>query len=142
MGLHGLLLERTLSPSEWQEIIVETEARWPGHWTPQMAVSFFSDLREFSAVDVWSAWNALNDSGREFPPNGSLLRSGAIDQRRDAAKRELWDRPQLVNPDGTVTWQTYALRTFGKPVGLSEAVQIEHRRWEGCRSPLCDIHTS
>ena len=129
-----------MTPSEWQEIIVETEARWPGHWTPQQAVSFYTDLREFDAIDVWAAWNTLNDSGREFPPNGSLLRSGAIDQRRDAAKRELWDRPQLVNPDGTVTWQTYSLRTFGKPVGLLDAVRVEHEVLGGCRSPLCDIH--
>ena len=129
-----------MTPAEWQEIVVETDKRWPGHWTPDQAVAYYQDLREFDAVDVWSAWNALNDSGREFPPNGSLLRSRSIDERRAAAKRELWNRPQLERQNGTVSWQTFATGTYETPVGLWEAARLEHETWSGCRSPYCDIH--
>jgi len=128
-----------MTPAEWQDLIVETEKRWPNQWTPDQAIAFYHDLREFDATDVWAAWNALNDSGREFPPNGSLLRSRAIDERRESAKRELWERPQLANPDGTITWQTYAKQTYGERVGFWDAVRIEHQTLV-CRSPLCDIH--
>ena len=129
-----------MTPGEWNDLLVETEKRWPNQWTPSQAVAYYQDVREFEPTDVWSAWHALNDSGREFPPNGSLLRSRAIDERQASARRELWDRPQLVNPDGTVTWQTYAMKTYGKPLGLGDAVRIEHSRLQACRSPLCDIH--
>ena len=130
-----------MTPSEWQEIVVETDKRWPGQWTPAQAVAYFTDLKEFDTTDVWSAWNRLNDSGREFPPNGSLLRSKAIDERRTSAKRELWDRPQLVRSDGVITWQTYAVATFGEEIGLWEAARREHATMT-CRSRMCDVHTN
>ena len=130
-----------MTPGEWQEIIVETEKRWPNQWTPSQAVAYYADLREFEPVDVWAAWHSLNDSGREFPPNGSLLRSKALEERRNSARQERWARPQLVNPDGTVSWATYAREVYGGLVGLEEAIRIEHEKFEGCLSPICDIHT-
>ena len=129
-----------MTPAEWQDIIIETEKRWPGQWTPSQAVAYYSDLREFEPVDVWAAWHSLNDSGREFPPNGSLLRSKALEERRNSARQERWARPQLVNPAGEMYWPTYAQTTYGRVVSIGEAARIEHKRFEGCLSPICDIH--
>ena len=129
-----------MTPAEWQEIVEATDARWPGHWTPQQAVAYYQDLREFEPVDVWAAWHRLNDSGREFPPNGSLLRSKAIDERRETAKRELWARPALGTSERVVAWKTYATATYGEPIELWEAARREHETWNNCKSPLCDIH--
>ena len=114
-----------MTPAEWQEIVEATDARWPGHWTPAQAVAYYTDLKEFEPVDVWAAWNRLNDSGREFPPNGSLLRSKAIDERRETAKRELWARPALGTSERVVAWRTFALATYGEPISLWEAATRE-----------------
>lgn len=117
-----------MTPAEWQEIVEATDQRWPGQWTPQQAIAYYTDLKEFEAVDVWTAWNRLNDTGREFPPNGSLLRSRAIEERREAARREMWERPALGTSEKTVSWRTYALATYGEPISLFEAARREAER--------------
>ena len=128
-----------MTPAEWMQLVEDTDARWPGQWTPQQATAYYHDIREFAAVDVWAGWNRLNDSGREFAPNGSLLRSKAIEERQQSARRERMGRPQLAAPDA-MWWSEYAQRTFGKVVSIQEAARITHKRWDGCRSPICDIH--
>ena len=143
-----------MTPAEWQEIVVETDKRWPGQWTPSQAVAFFGDLREFDAVDVWSAWHALNDSGREFPPNGSLLRSRSIDERRTSAKRELWDNPKPALPEPTrhlsevvpeglwaeavAMHRSFKRDTPGAFTPYQLSVNVPSEKWPlVCLSPLC-----
>ena len=109
---------------EWAEIVQETERRWPGQWTPEQTKAYYHDLKPYSAIDVWAAWHKLNASGLEFAPKGSRLLAGTIEERHRSAERELYDHhPELTA--GDMSWRQYALMTYGRPLSLLEAVQLE-----------------
>ena len=137
-----------MNGSEWTEVVVETEKRWPNQWTPDQAVAYYQDLKDFDAVDVWAAWHRLNESGIEFAPKGSRLLELTIEERRESARRDMWQRPALTAGEEPVaSWRAYAISTYGEPLTCEEAVKIEHGKLPasmciGLRlvKPFCDIH--
>lgn len=137
-----------MSPEEWQEIVEETEKRWPDDWTPEQAVAYYQDLKDFDVIDVWAAWHKLNATGLYKAPQGSMLLSGTIQERRESAQRDRWNRPKLEpGEEQTITWTIYSTEVYGMPVGFKEAIRLEHAKipaslCAGLRraKPYCDVH--
>lgn len=69
-----------MNRSEWLKIVAVLQARWPHQAIPaKSAELWFTDLEEFPAGKVDAAATALYRDGREFPPNGAMIRNKVIE---------------------------------------------------------------
>lgn len=69
-----------MNRSEWLKIVAVLQARWPHRAIPaKSAELWFTDLEEFPAAQVDAAATALYRDGREFPPNGAMIRNKLIE---------------------------------------------------------------
>lgn len=72
-----------MTRSEWLKIVAVLQARWPHQAIPaKTAELWFADLEEFPAGQVDAAATALYRDGREFPPNGAMIRNKLIELQR------------------------------------------------------------
>lgn len=70
---------------EWNTITVEIQAFWPNRAIPDESFDlWFRDLEEFEAEQVHASVNALYRDGREWAPNGAIIRNKLIELRTDA----------------------------------------------------------
>lgn len=70
---------------EWNTITVEIQAYWPNRAIPDESFDlWFRDLEEFEAEQVHASVNALYRDGREWAPNGAIIRNKLIELRTDA----------------------------------------------------------
>lgn len=129
-----------MTPNDWIRIVEEVEKRWPGDWQPIQTVAAFEDLKRFDPVDVWAALNHLNEQGLEFAPRGSMLLAATIEQARRSSRDELWRQLPMEVEEGAMFWGEYAEQAYGGRISFEEATRREHRKWDGCRAPKCDIH--
>lgn len=111
-----------MSPEEWGNIVAWVDERFPGGWRPEQAVAYFRDLEEFDSSDVWAAVYSTYEKGREFAPNGSVLRSAALAERARDARREY--RPELPEPDvEKISLADYTTRRFGEVLSAQEMIE-------------------
>lgn len=69
-----------MNRSEWLKVVAVLQARWPHQAIPaKSAELWFTDLEEFPAAQVDAAATALYRDGREFPPNGAMIRNKLIE---------------------------------------------------------------
>jgi hypothetical protein len=135
-----------MTGTEWTELVVECEKRWPNFWTKEQAVAYYQDIRDFDAIDVWSAWHLLYSQGRDTPPNGSMLQAVARQEAR-RSRDTGYHRLELPDPDTVTVWETYSQQTYGRVVSMQQAIRTEHAKLPadqcaGLRSynRHCDIH--
>ena len=144
-----------MTPGEWDDILTFVEEQWPGQWRPQQAISYYRQLADFDAVDVWGALQKLYDKGRDFAPNGSILKSATLEERRVSYRDRVWDQPQLdaptvkladVIPTGLWEEAIRLHRTYERGIPESYTpyqftVNIPVEKWpKVCLSPLCKEH--
>lgn len=82
-----------MKQSEWvSDVVRRINANWPHQTVPDPALAkWYDDLREMEVRDVVAAVEALYRDGREFPPNGGMIRRKAVELAADAPEwAEVW----------------------------------------------------
>lgn len=131
-----------MTTEEWLEIVSWVNDRFTPGWTPDRAVAYGTDLRQFHAEDVWDAINRMYARGLEYAPNGSQLMSETTQAVRDRIERAKLEArglpPGSSEPLGWEVWR----ENLGY-VGLSVDEAIRQRHGElfpaGCPHSGCDV---
>lgn len=130
----------------FDEMIDFVAKRYPDNqWTAEDVVAIFADLKDFDASDVWSAMNHYHESGREFPPNASLLLARSIEERQKTAREEMYrgtpeGRGKPLPEPEPIEWSDYAVKRFGEEMSFTDVVARIHREMRPCNTKTCDIH--
>lgn len=138
-----------MTKEQWYEIVEWVSDRFPNKpWVAEQALAYFADLKDHDPSDVWSALYHLYEQGQAFAPNGSQLLARAGEERRRAARDDMYRQglPAPVSPrepaavDKTTT---YAERRFNDgPMTGRQLIERIHanRPASGCGNPDCADH--
>ncbi len=123
---------------QFGELVDWVAERYPDtQWTAEDIIAIFADLKQFDASDVWSAMNHYHESGREFPPNASLMLSRSIEERQKTAREEMYQGQEYGKPlpkPEPIDWSAT------EPIdGTAEVARI-HAAMRPCNTKTCDIH--
>jgi hypothetical protein len=74
-----------MTQTEWIEVVQYIQAQWPHSPVPDESLAaWYGDVEDIPAGDVMAATRALARGGREFPPNGGIIRKKAVELAFDA----------------------------------------------------------
>ena len=130
-----------MTHEDWLEIVEWIDQRFTRGWTPDQAVAYYDDLKQWKAEDIWDALYRLYDRGLQFPPNGSELRSEVKDVVRDRMERARYESQGLPAPTNKgMGWADWHER-LGLPERWQDAVELAHKRIypRGCPFSGCEL---
>lgn len=101
---------------EWVDVVLRINANWPHQTVPDESLAkWYDDLRELEARDVIAAVEALYRDGREFPPNGGIVRRKAIQLAADAPEwSDVWGWVQRYVRTGVANPMYYQANYRGR----------------------------
>jgi len=126
-----------MKPDEWTDVCQWVGEHWAKGWPPEHQVSWYTDLEDFDASDVWAAVHHLYEEGRDFPPNGSVLLARCITERRLTAKADQYRG--LPEPRGVPDPKNWIVRRFGEDLSGLEMVERIHKERPACGNKTCDL---
>ncbi len=127
-----------MNQKHWMEIVLWVDDRFDKGWSPEQATTWYADLEQFDASDVWAAIHKLYEEGRDFPPNGSTLLARCITERHTSARADMYRG--LPEPRGKPDPTGWIQKRFGETLSGMEVVERIHASMRPCANKDCQLH--